>query len=254
MSGNQKPDRKPIEPILERLGEQSSTKDDLNPSPDQPISSPSSPSEPLLGNTRREVQLPANQKKAKTPSRTSTNVEPFRVEKPQPQTPVLPKLKSSQVSQSHYTTNPPELAMNLLQELQQLVVSWQQELNQIVRQIESLYEEGPIINGWLESQSSDPSQSITSLRHAEIDELMNYVEKIFTQTGGSSLADYRLCGLDENGQLWSKPCPVKQVPAVSLAIARYQKLRQLLNRKELLENRLTQLAESLVVCRGQLQV
>jgi hypothetical protein len=144
--------------------------------------------------------------------------------------------------------------MNLLQELQQLVLSWQQELKRIQQQIEALYEEGPIINGWLESHSNDPDKNITSLRHAEIDELMNYVEKTLTQTDDSSLADYRLCGLDENGQLWSKRCPARQVPAVSLAIARYQKLRQLVNQKELLETRLAQLAENLVVCRGQLQV
>ncbi|MBW4619869.1 MAG: hypothetical protein KME17_11010 [Cyanosarcina radialis HA8281-LM2] len=258
MSGNQQPNRKPIEPIDYRAGEYSSTNDDFYASPNEGLNSPSANSsrslnDPLFGTTLHHKSPSGDRKKAQTRSHSSANVEPFPVQKPQNQTPVLPKLKSPQVKQSQPITNP-DLAMNLLQELQQLVTSWQQELNRIQQQIESLHQEGPIINGWLESHSNDPDKNITSLRHAEIDELMNYVEKTLTQTDGSALADYRLCGLDENGELWSKRCPARQVPAVSLAIARYQKLRQLVNQKELLETRLAQLAESLVVCRGQLQI
>jgi hypothetical protein len=258
MSGNQKPDRKPIEPIAYQPGEYSSTNDALNASPDERLNSPSANSsrslnDPLFGTTLHHKSPSGDRKKAKTRSHSSANVEPFPVQKPKNETPVLPRLQSPQVKQSQPVTNP-DLAMNLLQELQQLVMSWQQELKRIQQQTESLYEEGPIINGWLESHSNDPDKNITSLRHAEIDELMSYVEKTLTQTDDSSLADYRLCGLDENGQPWSKRCPARQVPAVSLAIARYQKLRQLVNQKELLETRLAQLAENLVVCRGQLQV
>ncbi|HEY9653359.1 MAG TPA: hypothetical protein V6C95_22050, partial [Coleofasciculaceae cyanobacterium] len=63
---------------------------------------------------------------------------------------------------------------------------------------------------------------------------------------------YRLCGLDGAGQFWSRPCPADQVPSVSLAIARHQKLRQLLSRKQDLETRLSQLAETLVVMHSHL--
>jgi hypothetical protein len=94
--------------------------------------------------------------------------------------------------------------------------------------------------------------------------LMDYVESICNTNPVSSppapssteeavRTDYRLCGLDADGQLWSRPCPTQQVPYVSLAIARYQKLRILLGTKQTLENRLNQLIQSLTVLSGQIQ-
>ena len=79
------------------------------------------------------------------------------------------------------------------------------EIQQIVRQIHDLYLEGPIVDGWLESypQAEQP---------------------------GEQLIGYRLCGLDATGQKWSHHCPVNQLVSVSIAIARYQKLQQLLER------------------------
>lgn len=55
-----------------------------------------------------------------------------------------------------------------------------------------------------------------------------------------------------DGQFWSRPCPPDQVPSVSVAIARYQKIKQLISRKEELETRLSQLSETLVVLHGHL--
>ena len=49
------------------------------------------------------------------------------------------------------------------------------------------------------------------------------------------------------------PVPPEQVPSVSMAIARYQQLRQLLERKQKLESRLNQLAETLVVLYGHIK-
>lgn len=109
---------------------------------------------------------------------------------------------------------------NLLQELEAVVESWSVELDETLAQIRSLYLEGPIVEGWLESQTA--------------------------QTG------YRLCGLDAEGQSWSYPCPPEQLLSVSLAIARYQKLRQLLHRKQHLENRFSHLAHTLSELRDQL--
>jgi hypothetical protein len=43
------------------------------------------------------------------------------------------------------------------------------------------------------------------------------------------------------------------VASVSIAIARYQQLRQFLGRKQKLENRLNQLAETLVVLHGHIK-
>jgi hypothetical protein len=72
-------------------------------------------------------------------------------------------------------------------------------------------------------------------------------------TQESPRVGYRLCGLGADGQLWSRPCPLEQVPQLSLAIARHQKLRQLLAQKQHLENRLNQLSQTLVELHGQLQ-
>ena len=52
---------------------------------------------------------------------------------------------------------------------------------------------------------------------------------------------YRLNGVSLTGQQWSYPCPIEQLPSVSLAIARYEKLLQLLDRKHDLETRLKSL-------------
>ncbi|ALF52293.1 hypothetical protein ACX27_04605 [Nostoc piscinale CENA21] len=172
-------------------------------------------------------------------------------------TPSLPKFKTPSFSNHRHGANP-ALAMNLLQEIQIHVAGWQQELQQILQQIQDLYLEGPIVNGWLESNPKEPEQPGTAtLRHAEVDRLMNYVEEICT-TGNKdayqfSRTGYRLCGLDGSGKVWSRPCPPDQVPTVSMAIARHQKLRQLLGRKQYLETRLSQLAETLVVLHSHIQ-
>jgi hypothetical protein len=86
---------------------------------------------------------------------------------------------------------------------------------------------------------------------------MDYVEEICANGGQvsykSSRTGYRLCGVDANGKVWSRPCPADQVPAVGMAIARYQKLRQLLGRKQHLETRLSQLAQTLVILHSHIQ-
>jgi hypothetical protein len=87
---------------------------------------------------------------------------------------------------------------------------------------------------------------------------MEYVEEICRTPQTLDLGEvprtgYRLCGLDADGQLWSRPCPSQQVPYVSLAIARYQKLRILLARKQTLESRLNQLIQNLTMLHGLIQ-
>jgi hypothetical protein len=185
------------------------------------------------------------------------SVETFPAQENGGKTPSLPKFKTPSFSNHRHGANP-ALAMNLLQEIQVHVAGWQQELQTIMQQIQDLYLEGPIVNGWLESNPKEPEQPGTvTLRHAEVDQLMNYVEEICT-TGAKDAyqfarTGYRLCGLDESGKVWSRPCPPDQVAAVSMAIARHQKLRQLLGRKQDLETRLSQLAETLVVLHSHIQ-
>lgn len=185
------------------------------------------------------------------------SVQTFQAEENGSKIPSLPKLKTPSFSSHRHGANP-ALAMNLLQEIQETVAGWQTELQNILKQIQDIYLDGPIVNGWLESNSQESEAGGTAtLRHAEVDRLMNYVEEICA-TGGkvsyeSSVSGYRLCGVDDAGKVWSRPCPSDQVPNVSMAIARYQKLRQLLGRKQSLETRLSQLAQTLVVLHGHIQ-
>lgn len=187
----------------------------------------------------------------------NSEVQTFPAQDGANKTPSLPKFKNPTFSSHRHGANP-ALAMNLLQEIQEHVAGWQQELQTILQQIQEIYLEGPIVNGWLESNPREPEQGGTAtLRHAEVDRLMDYVEEICTNGGQvsyqSSRAGYRLCGLDTSGKVWSRPCPPDQVPTVSMAIARHQKLRQLLGRKQYLETRLSQLAETLVVLHSHIQ-
>lgn len=171
--------------------------------------------------------------------------------------PNLPKFKPPSISSHHHAANP-ALAGNLLKTIATKANTWQSELQQVMRQIQALYEEGPIIDGWLDTHAQlDPADPST-LRHAEVDRLMDYVQEICRTQPSFVKHDapqpgYRLCGLDADGRLWSRPCPPDQVPQVSLAIARYQKLRQLLARKQQLEVQLHDLAQTLIPIQTHLQ-
>ncbi|MEA5580828.1 hypothetical protein VB620_05670 [Nodularia harveyana UHCC-0300] len=171
--------------------------------------------------------------------------------------PSLPKFKTPSFSNHRHGANP-ALAMNILQEIQEHIAGWQRELHRILQEIQDIYLEGPIINGWLESNLQEPGKAATgTLRHGEVVNLMDYVEEICTTnekvSDESARAGYRLCGLDASGKVWSRNCPSDQLPMVSMAIARHQKLRQLLGRKQYLETRLSQLAETLVMLHSKIQ-
>lgn len=197
----------------------------------------------------------------------NSGVAAFSVETSTIKSPNLPKFKTPSFSSHHHAANP-ALAMNMLQEIQQIVSNWQVELKTVIRQIQDIYIEGPIVNGWLESHPSatdvekppTPSTGTATLRHGDVDELMNYVEEICAKPKqpvqkpkSAATTEYKLCGLDASGKMWTRPCPSEQVAGISMAIARYQKLRQLLGRKQYLELRLNQLAETLVMLHGHIQ-
>ncbi|HEY9638853.1 MAG TPA: hypothetical protein V6C57_00125 [Coleofasciculaceae cyanobacterium] len=186
-------------------------------------------------------------------------VQPFPVQD-NPKSPALPRAKSPSISNHRHAANP-SLAVSLLKEIEVKVGAWQQELEQVIQQVRSLYEEGPIVDGWLESHSPNGAAQVVqpkaaALRHVEIADLMEYVEEICSVKPAAEEpvgTHYRLCGLDTDGQLWARPCPAQQVPYVSLAIARYQKLRILLGKKQTLENRLQHLVQTLTLLHGQLE-
>lgn len=186
----------------------------------------------------------------------SVAVQPFPARKNSSKTPTLPKLKPAKISEHRHAANP-ALAMTLLKEIEDIVSRWQNELQAAVRQIQDLYMEGPIIDGWLESHPREAQESMGTVRLATGDRLMDYVQEVLEQpdekvTCETPRTGYRLCGLDGDGQFWSRPCPPDQVASVSVAIARYQKIKQLINRKEELESRLSQLSETLIVMHGHL--
>ncbi len=171
----------------------------------------------------------------------------------------LPKSKSVLLSPHRNAPNP-ALAASLLQDMLTIATTWQQELSTTIETIQTTYLEGAILDGWLESlgtlsQQDDKTQAF---RHADISQLVSFVEKL--QTGKIQPQDihavpsnYRLCGINPDGQLWSYPCPPDQVPAVSMAIARHHKLRQLRIRQADLETRLTHFSEDLVRLHSQLK-
>ncbi len=213
------------------------------------------PSMPSLLNT---VVLPPATASAK-PSVNQTVPLTHPLSPSVPALPDLPRHKIVHFSTHRHATNP-NLAISLLKEMEAVVVRWQRELQQVSAQIHQLYSEGPIIDGWLESQPHPgAAESPTPLSHVEITRLLDSVQALLQTenpqviTLESPKAGYRLCRLDSDGQMVCRPCPAEQVPAVSLAIARYQKLRQLLARQQHLETRLKRLVQSLVDVHGDLQ-
>lgn len=208
----------------------------------QPRSLPSDPETPPLA---PKLSQAAELQTAEQSARDRTDLETF---------PTLPLVDSMGFT-THRNIANPQLAMNLLRELETMVQGWQDSLQQVMQQIQALYDEGPIVDGWLESYTQE-GEALISLRHADVDCLLDYVEKHWAEIqspdsaanpmAADIAAGYRLCGLNEDGQFWFRHCPAEQVPVVSLAIARYQRLRQLLQQKQQLEARLGQLAEALI--------
>ncbi|GAB4141862.1 MAG: hypothetical protein Fur0046_18080 [Cyanobacteria bacterium J069] len=174
-----------------------------------------------------------------------------------PMVPELPGFPFAPIALVRHATDP-ALALGILREIEGTLLSWQRELQRLQLEIQELHLEGPIIDGWLESQPNGATPPEAEfLRHAEIDSLMGYVETICEAAPDGMIQDtpragYRLCGLDADGQVWSRACPPERVPQVSLAIARCQKVRQLVTRKTDLESRLSRLAEHLVAVHSEL--
>ncbi len=122
-----------------------------------------------------------------------------------------------------------------------LTSSPQKAIEQVVHQIQDLYHQGPIVDGYLEYYPPAPEQSdSTLLREVCFERVIDNLEEVNSLTSGQEIselpgASYRLCGVDASGQHWSYPCPLDQLTSVSMAIARYQKLQQLLQQKYELE-------------------
>ncbi|MEM8505341.1 MAG: hypothetical protein AAF716_19580 [Cyanobacteria bacterium P01_D01_bin.1] len=193
----------------------------------------------------------------------------------------LPPIHSTQyVSQRHEVSS--AIALNLLKDIQSAVSIWQEQLRQIVAALHVLHAQGPMVDGWLESSApvvpADGADS-TILRHGDAAALIQYVESLDCDGSNHSspksglesdlesdlesglnsgletqaLPTYRLCHLSANGQVMSQPCPAEQMGMVSMAIARYQKFRQLMNKKQAIEARLQRAVDELTGTRSALK-
>jgi hypothetical protein len=191
-----------------------------------------SKSHPATSNLDSSVGITSETSKAVQPD-ASVPIPPLQ---PNSQAPTLPIFDSSSAEK------PPAAEEPSLVEISPPTLI--QDLQQIIQQIESLYREGPIVDGWLESYAceSTPSNDNT----VDMATPLEYVkaagslqqDKVICEAPRSC---YRLNGVSSTGQQWSYPCPIEQLPSVSLAIARYEKLLQLLDRKHDLETRLKSL-------------
>lgn len=112
-------------------------------------------------------------------------------------------------------------------------------LEQIVQKIQVLYDEGPIVDGWIDSHptASESDDEIEEIVFERPDLSATDLSSNFDRS--LSPTSYRVCGLDASGEQWSYPCPVDQLLELSVAIARYHKIQELLARKRQLEAQLS---------------
>ncbi|MEL7332956.1 MAG: hypothetical protein AAFN12_11950 [Cyanobacteria bacterium J06560_2] len=191
-----------------------------------------------------------------------------------PESVVLPPVSSeSFISQRHEVN--PAMALNLLQDIQLVVVAWKDQLRQLVAALHKLHAQGPMVDGWLESSADRAQPNIgteaTLMRHGDMDALMQYVETLDTRSASASqpptqpsstqgslestsqaATQYWVCRLDERGHVHSQPCPSEQMGTVSLAIARYQKYKQLLDQKQVIDAKLQRAVDQLTGVRATL--
>jgi hypothetical protein len=142
----------------------------------------------------------------------------------------------------------PILAAHMLQEMYKLVTQWQQELQEIEQESLGVSASGTVLAAWLESRTFKPSSKGTTIPTPYT--TVDTIEDLATV---DPQAAYRLCGLDEYGQLWTRPCAMAEILTVSQAIARYQQLKDLTDRKQQIEQHIRQVLEDLVHLRLKLE-
>jgi hypothetical protein len=141
----------------------------------------------------------------------------------------------------------PILAAHMLQEIYKMVTDWQAELEDLDRQILNVNATGPVVSGWLEARRSKVSNT-----GEEIPTPYKTIDPNGLATIDPDLG-YRLCGLNEFGELWTRPCAMSEILSISQAIARYQQLKDLTDRKQQVEQYIRHILEDLVHLRMKLQ-
>jgi hypothetical protein len=141
----------------------------------------------------------------------------------------------------------PSLAAHMLQEMFKMVTQWQGELQDIEQRISNITASGPTLAAWLESRNFKPGVTGEAIPtpYTTVDVTgLNAVD---------ARAGYRLCGLDEHGKLWTRPCSMAEILSVGMAIARYQQVKVLVEEREKIEFRISQIIEDLVYLRLKLE-
>lgn len=217
-----KADLKRIEATLQNLG----------------ISTASYPKPPATENRSYSFEIGSTtQKGGKDRLIPAPPVQRFPPQQNTYQEPVLPNFNSS-INRNRSGSNPASKKNSLPDYTN--AATCRAEIQKIVAQIKHLYLEGPIVDGWLESQQYTLPKNMMQ-RGESVEPKMDYVQEVLNFEQGkvtceSPRAGYLLCGLDAAGKKWSRPCPLEQLPSVSIAIARHQKLQQLLERKHYFES------------------
>ncbi|MDV2996286.1 MAG: hypothetical protein N4J56_005940 [Chroococcidiopsis sp. SAG 2025] len=109
------------------------------------------------------------------------------------------------------------------------------DLERIAQRIQALYYEGPIVDAWIDSYPTAPESD------DEIEEIVFERPDLSLSSNldrSLSPTSYRVCGLDASGEQWSYPCPLDQLLELSVAIARYHKIQELLAQKRQLESQI----------------
>ncbi len=171
----------------------------------------------------------------------------------------MPRFQLSQ-SDLQATLPVPVTAMNLLRDIEAAVIGWQSALHRVLSQIQQLYSDGPMIDGWLESASPEQPQHRAKQLRAELEDAAiwgnHYGNHPGTHQGHHNYIPeptYYVCGHTETGEFWSRPCPPEQVASISLAISRYQKLQEYLRYKQTIEHHLAELAKTILEFHGQVR-
>jgi hypothetical protein len=141
----------------------------------------------------------------------------------------------------------PILAAHMLQEMYKLVTEWQQELQDIETQSIEINAKGLILAAWLESRTFKRTATGAAIPTPYVTIDASGLTTVDPEAG------YRLCGLDEYGALWTRPCSMAEILSVSQAIARYQQLKDLNTRQQQVEAHIRQILEDLVHLRMKLE-
>ncbi|MEO1067751.1 MAG: hypothetical protein AAFW95_01320 [Cyanobacteria bacterium J06638_6] len=236
------------------------------PAPRKPVSFTIGSSGPKPAAPTPRVPVPSEPSPIAPPSRLAT----FPVQGSPSNLPLPPRRKRPTFSRHRHDANP-ALAIKVLQDIQMSVEAWHQDLKQTVQRIQALYMEGPIVDGWLETDgeatpaSQPPELDAALLRHGDPQALTGYVERLCQSLESPTASPappstalgrpgYRLCSLDSDGRVQHFPCPPDQLSTISLAVARHQKLRQLLDHKQFLEAKLKRTVDVMTNSRDTLGI